>query len=292
LFIGQTAECHAAGIPSSITKRAKRAIPGKVRGILGSARPSDQLQAVHVRQVRRAQMITRLPTIVMTRLLAAASCFLTFALAGCASSASAPAVTPHVKLATASLPLQKHGLAYGGDAEAQATDTVAAAITPAELDDIENQCQDTVEIQPVKDCMVAYLLIDPQPCLQDDLCIHAYNVPSADLAWVVEVRDDRPGASLCASDPHHVCIRAGETSGSVLDQQLQAQGDGSNTGTTSTDSPSETTSPSDDPSTSTSPTEDPSSSTSVTNDPATSQPETGPATTVPDTAAGTGTPTP
>ncbi len=123
--------------------------------------------------------------------------------------------TPEPTAQTEHLPLQKSGLAVGGDVEARATKVGEFPVSQAELTKIAKVCEGAQGI-PVEggDPCVAVQELPFRPCGPFDICVEIFAVRSAGFAGAgyAEVSDRRGTESLCESDPEAVCLRVGLTS--------------------------------------------------------------------------------
>jgi hypothetical protein len=140
-----------------------------------------------------------------------------------------------------SLPLQRRGLAIGGDEQTRATDVAEYQITEEEAREIARACGGTVEVaDAAHDCPGIIRNRRPgwRPCVRLSLCVKAYNV---DGRGVIEIVDQRPSASLCESGPAHVCLRVGLKTSALRNQILGTPASTTST-TTVTTSPSTSTS--------------------------------------------------
>ena len=171
----------------------------------------------------------------------------------CGTSGSNPVTTISPVAKTTSLPLQSKGLAVGGDVQSQATDVVARGITEAQAKKIADACNSTVQVASGNEtCAVAIreaLAAAPSPpatpsppCQPGDelLCLQVWdvsNVSGLGQQAVIDIRDDRPGGTLCNSQPDDVCLRVGVSTSSTLNQIVP----GSVSTTPSGEAPSSTT---------------------------------------------------
>ena len=150
----------------------------------------------------------------------------------CGTSGSNPVTTVTPVAKTTSLPLQAKGLAVGGDVQSRATDVVARSITEAQAKKIADACNSTVEIasgnqtcaEAIRTALAAAPSAPPSaPCQPSDelLCLQVWdtsNVSGLGQQAVIDIRDDRPGKSLCNSEPDDVCLRVGVPTSSIMDQ--------------------------------------------------------------------------
>jgi hypothetical protein len=139
--------------------------------------------------------------------------------------------------ATTSYPLQQKGLAVGGDVQSRATDLVARGITEAQAKKIAHACNRTVEVASGKQpCghQISKTLAAPaasaasaapaapgRPPCQPGVCLRVWdvsNVSELGLQAFIDIKDDRPGESLCNSEPDDVCLRVGVPTSSTLNQ--------------------------------------------------------------------------
>lgn len=186
-------------------------------------------------------------------------------------SGSNPVTTVSPVARTTSLPLQSKGLAVGGDVQSRATDVVARGITEEQAKKIADACNSTVEVASGNETCaqaVATAITAPgsPPCQPGDklLCLQVWdvsNVSGLGQKAVIDIKDDRPGRSLCNSAPDDVCLRVGVPTSSTLNQivpkSLVTTPSGeapSSTTTPSTATPIPTSSPSPTPTSSSSPT--------------------------------------
>jgi hypothetical protein len=146
----------------------------------------------------------------------------------CGTGGSNPVTTISPVARTTSLPLQSKGLAVGRDVESRAKDVVARGITEAQAKKIADACNRTVEVTSdneacAKAVSTALAAPNPLPCQPGDklLCLQVWdvsNVSGLDQQAVIDIRDDRPGESLCNSEPDDVCLRVGVPTSSILNQ--------------------------------------------------------------------------
>lgn len=143
----------------------------------------------------------------------------------CGTNGSNPATTTSPVARTTSLPLQSKGLAVGGDVQSRATDVVARGITEAQAKKIADACNSTVEVASSNDpcgrAIAEPLAADSQSCQPEGICLEVRdvsNVSELGQQAVIDITDDRPGKSLCNSEPDHVCLRVGVTTSSTLNQ--------------------------------------------------------------------------
>jgi hypothetical protein len=153
-----------------------------------------------------------------------------------------------------SLPLQKRGMAVGGDVQSRATDVVSVRLTKEQTEELVDACRNAVEVASAGDgcggaleeTLDQIIVRKGNLCGKFDLCVKVKAFGDRDIKTLgdggyVEIVDHRKGKSLCESEPSQVCLRVGIRSSATL--RRIAEPKPSPTSSASTLTPSPTPSP-------------------------------------------------
>ncbi len=153
---------------------------------------------------------------------------------------------------TTSLPLQKQGLAVGGDVQSRATDVVSVRLTKKQTEELVDACRKVVEVASTGDGCSGALedifdkAVEVSGRCKFDLCLTVRKYGRPDMKTLgtggyVEIVDHRKGRSLCDSESSQVCLRVGIRSSKTLRQIAEPKT--SPTSSVSTFTPTPTPSP-------------------------------------------------
>jgi hypothetical protein len=174
-----------------------------------------------------------------------ASLLLAVSCGGNGSNTNPPTSDPSTS--AVSLPLQAGGLAVGGDVQSQATDVLRRGITEEQAREIAEACGRAAEIANVpQNCLetIARVLEQSGLCGRVGFCLEVFDVSSVrglKYKGYVEIVEDRPDTSLCASGLRNLCLRFGVGSSTQLRRIATSRVPSTSSEATSTTTATETT---------------------------------------------------